>query len=170
MATSDIQNLIVQQANAQGVPSSIALAVAQIESAFNPSAVSPVGAQGVFQLMPGTAAQLGVTDPFDPQQNIAGGIAYLQQLYKKYGDWSTALAAYNWGPGNVDTKPSIPSSVTNYVNSVLGIAGSSAQVASIDTGVDSLGDLAPADPGGVNPLWIAGAAIGAGVLLVWALD
>jgi soluble lytic murein transglycosylase-like protein len=169
MATTDIQNLIIQQANAQGVPSSIALAVAQIESAFNPSAVSPVGAQGLFQLMPGTAAQLGVTDPFDPQQNATGGIAYLNQLYKKYGDWSTALAAYNWGPGNVDSKPSIPSSVTNYVNSVLGLAGTSATTVS-DTSVDSAGDLAPTDSGTINPLWIAGAAIAGGVLLVWALD
>lgn len=82
---------------------------------------SSAGAIGIMQLMPGTASDEGV-NPYDPEQNFAGGEAYLQQLYAKYGDWPTALAAYNWGPGNVDNAlasgSGFPSSVQNYVASV----------------------------------------------------
>ena len=73
------------------------------ESAFNAKAVSSAGAQGLMQLMPDTAAQLGATDPFDPEQNIMAGTRYLRQLLDHYdGDLDHALAAYNWGMGNVD--------------------------------------------------------------------
>lgn len=65
-------------------------------------AVSRAGAQGVMQLMPGTAKHLGVTNPFDPKQNIQGGVKYLAQLYDKFQDPKLALAAYNYGPGNVN--------------------------------------------------------------------
>lgn len=77
-------------------------AVARAESGLNNKAVSPVGAQGIMQLMPDTAKGLGVTDAFDPTQNIMGGSKYLSQLLKKYKQPETALAAYNWGPGKVD--------------------------------------------------------------------
>lgn len=125
LASSSIQNTIVNAANANGVPPALALAVAQQESSFNPGAVSPAGAQGLFQLMPATAASLGVTDPFDAAQSAQGGTAYLAQLYAQFGNWGTALAAYNWGPGNVSAygAAAAPASTQAYVSSALSAAG-----------------------------------------------
>ena len=85
----------------------IAAAVARAESgnrqtdANGNTIIGKAGEVGVMQLMPSTAAQLGV-DPYDEAQNRAGGARYLQQFYDKYGNWYDALAAYNWGPGHVD--------------------------------------------------------------------
>lgn len=83
-------------------PPSLVKAVIQVESAGKPKAVSSKGAAGLMQLMPATAKQLGVADRFDPEQNVEGGSRYLQQMLNKYGKTDIALAAYNWGPGNVD--------------------------------------------------------------------
>lgn len=83
-------------------PPSLVKAVIQVESAGKPDAVSPKGAGGLMQIMPATAKQLGVADRFDPKQNVEGGSRYLQQMLDKYGKTDIALAAYNWGPGNVD--------------------------------------------------------------------
>src|SRR5579864_3588444 len=101
--TIDLTQAIINEANYQGVPPSIALSVATVESGIQQwtangnLVVSSAGAIGVMQLMPATADQLGV-DPTDPLQNIQGGISYLAQMYQQFGDWSLALAAYNWGP------------------------------------------------------------------------
>jgi soluble lytic murein transglycosylase-like protein len=85
------------------------LALVQVESAFQPRAVSPKGARGLTQLMPGTARELGVQDAFDPQQNLDGGARYLRQLLTRYGgDVKRALAAYNAGPGAVDRHRGVP--------------------------------------------------------------
>jgi soluble lytic murein transglycosylase-like protein len=80
-----------------------------VESCFDPRAVSPVGAQGLMQLMPNTAAELGVTDPFSPEANLRGGIAYLAELMRRFDNHlERALAAYNAGPGAVVSHNGIP--------------------------------------------------------------
>src|SRR5271167_3758082 len=94
---ANVPTLIVQAAQKYGVPPNLALEVANAESRMNQDAVSPTGAIGVMQLMPGTAAGLGV-DPTDVTQNINGGVQYLAQLLAQFGgNISAALAAYNWG-------------------------------------------------------------------------
>lgn len=99
-AKPDIPTLIDKSAKDEGVPPSLLQAQARQESKLDPDAVSPKGAQGVMQLMPKTADALGV-DPTDPEQNIAGGAAYMHQLHRHFGHWDRALAAYNWGPDRV---------------------------------------------------------------------
>lgn len=83
-------------------------AILIVESAYRPDAVSSAGAQGLAQLMPGTARDLGVDDPFDPQQNVAGGGAYIASMLERYRDVRLALAAYNAGPGRVDRLGRVP--------------------------------------------------------------
>lgn len=83
-------------------PPDLVKAVIEVESAGKPKAVSSKGAAGLMQLMPATAKDLGVEDRFDPEQNIEGGSRYLQQMISKYGETDIALAAYNWGPSNID--------------------------------------------------------------------
>lgn len=104
------------------VPVELLKAIGKAESDFNPNAVSRCGAQGVMQLMPATAASLGVTDAFDPEQNIMGGSKYIADLLKKYdGDTRLALAAYNAGMGNVKKYGGIPpfEETQNYVVKVM---------------------------------------------------
>lgn len=86
-----------------GVSKNLINAIIAQESGGNPNAVSSAGAQGLMQLMPATAKSLGVTNSFDPEQNIMGGTKYISQMMDKYdGDTVTALTAYNRGPGTVD--------------------------------------------------------------------
>jgi len=188
----NLSDLIIQEANAQGIDPGIALAVARTESgvcqwAPDGSAVtSSTGAIGVMQLEPGTAAQLGV-DPFDVNQNIRGGVAYLKQLYQKYGNWSDALAAYNWGPGKMDnallTATAIPGQVLNYVRGILGIgtvynAGLNTirenQADQVDLGPEiSAGDILSSVDGtpAMNVNLVACLALGGFALaLVWLRD
>lgn len=94
-------------ARKHGVPEDLFLRLVQQESGWNPGAVSPKGATGLAQLMPGTAELLRV-DINDPKQNLEGGARYLRRMYDKYGNWKLALAAYNAGPGAVDEHNGIP--------------------------------------------------------------
>jgi soluble lytic murein transglycosylase-like protein len=92
-------DLVVEHARAQGIRPDLVRAVIQVESGYNPYARSSKGAMGLMQLMPATAAALGVTRPYDPEQNIRGGVTYLRQLLERYdNNEELALAAYNAGP------------------------------------------------------------------------
>jgi hypothetical protein len=98
-------------------------AIAKVESNYNPRAVSPKGALGVMQLIPSTARLVGVSDPFDPRENIHGGARYLKYLLDKFGDLTLALAAYNAGPKAVEAYGGIPpyAETQRYVRSVLSL-------------------------------------------------
>jgi soluble lytic murein transglycosylase-like protein len=141
MSSIDYTASITQVANNLGVDPALALAVANQESGMNPNALGPVTssgqrAVGLFQLLPSTAAGLGV-DPNDPLQNIQGGVEYLSNLLNEYnGDVSLALAAYNAGPGNVAKYGGIPPfpETQNYVASILASLGLSND--SSDSGSD----------------------------------
>jgi hypothetical protein len=92
------------------------------ESGFNPHAVSPKGAQGLMQLMPGTADLMGVQNPFDPEQNIAGGVGYLRLCLDRFGQSvPLAVAAYNAGPARVAKSQGVPSipETQNFVKNVM---------------------------------------------------
>jgi len=100
---SGFDDIITSASSQHGVDPKYIRAVIKSESNFDPKAVSPVGAKGLMQLMDPTARDLGVTDSFDPQQNVMGGTKYLAQNLKRYGgDPLKAAAAYNAGPGNID--------------------------------------------------------------------
>jgi soluble lytic murein transglycosylase-like protein len=100
----EIRLLLHQLATNHKIPPSLVLAVAEAESGFMPVRISPAGAMGLMQLMPETASDLGVGDPYDARQNASGGVRYLAQLYSRYqGDICRVAAAYNAGHGNVRT-------------------------------------------------------------------
>jgi soluble lytic murein transglycosylase-like protein len=116
----DFESIIQEAGQRYRVDPGLIRAVMQAESGGNPLAVSRTGARGLMQLMPETASELGVTNPFDPTQNIMGGTSYLRRLLDRYrGDVKLALAAYNWGMGNLERHPeAMPRETKNFVAAV----------------------------------------------------
>jgi soluble lytic murein transglycosylase-like protein len=108
-AGGDLREIAASAARRHGLDPELVVAVVSVESGFRPAAVSPKGAQGLMQLMPRTAASLGVEDAFDPAQNLDGGARHLGQLLTLYGgDVARALAAYNAGEGAVQRHGGVP--------------------------------------------------------------
>lgn len=117
----NVQEIVARASERYGVDSALIKAVIKAESNFNPSAVSRAGAQGLMQLMPSTARGLGVNDSFNPEQNVMAGTRFLKDMINRYhGNIDSALAAYNWGPGNVDRKgtSSLPQETREYLAKV----------------------------------------------------
>lgn len=113
--------IIVNEAHARNLDPVLVKSVIWVESCFDQHAVSRVGAHGLMQLMPATAAELGVTDRFDPEQNIRGGVTYLARMLERFDDdLDLALAAYNAGPGAVARHNGIPPfpETRNYIKRV----------------------------------------------------
>jgi len=117
LSSSWLDPIMAKASKRYGVDVSLIKAVIKAESDFNPQAVSHAGARGLMQLMPATARSLGVSDSFDPEQNVMGGTRFLSDMLKRYnGNVDSALAAYNWGPGNVDKRPDhLPRETRDYL-------------------------------------------------------
>ena len=123
--SGEYESLIDQAAARNGLDPAVLHGLIQQESGFDPSATSSAGASGLTQLMPGTAASLGVANPLDPAESIEGGARYLGQLTAEFGgNTEEALAAYNAGPGAVQQYGGIPpyAETQSYVSKVLGDA------------------------------------------------
>jgi soluble lytic murein transglycosylase-like protein len=109
MDLARLNSIVAVQSRAHGVPPSLIRAVITQESGGDPSAISSAGAMGLMQLMPGTASAYGVANPFNPDENIAGGVSYLHDLLQRYhGNVTLALAAYNAGSGAVAKYRGVP--------------------------------------------------------------
>jgi soluble lytic murein transglycosylase-like protein len=119
-APVNIPEIVEEAARANQVDPLLVHSIIQVESNYNPYAVSPRGAQGLMQLMPGTAWELGVGNSFDARQNIEAGVRYLKYLQDLYKDDRLALAAYNAGPAAVEKYKSVPpyAETQNYVKRV----------------------------------------------------
>lgn len=123
VTAAQVKPIIDREAGKQKIDPKLVQAVVEVESAYSPCAVSPVGALGLMQLMPSTAESLQVADPFDPSQNITAGTQFLKQMLDRYGgDLAKALAAYNAGPTKVDAAGGIPAipETQEYVRKIMG--------------------------------------------------
>jgi soluble lytic murein transglycosylase-like protein len=174
--TADILNLLNEAAARYGVPADLVIAQASQESGGNQYdshgnvLTSSAGAMGVMQLMPATAADLGV-DATDAAQNIDGGVRYLSQLLKQFnGDTQLALAAYNWGPGHVARNGlnNWPTETVNYVSSILAKIGSAISGAVEDVTGPSSPPIDGGSSGGPGTGGLLAMAI-VGGLVLWAL-
>lgn len=122
----ELGRLVEEASHREGITPDLLRAVIEQESAYLPCAISPKGARGLMQLMPGTAADLGVADPFDARQNVDGGARFLGQLLERYGgNLVLALAAYNAGPATVDAAGGVPliPETAKYVSAILARLG-----------------------------------------------
>jgi soluble lytic murein transglycosylase-like protein len=121
LPASEMKPIIDDAARKEGLSPDLLYNVARQESGFRPCAVSPKGALGVMQLMPATARQLGVEDPFDPRESVDAGAKLLKTLLNTYGSLPLALGAYNAGPNRIDQAGGLPDidETTNYVMKIL---------------------------------------------------
>jgi len=119
-----IDKAVEDAAKKYGVDKKLIMSVIKQESDFDPNSTSGVGAEGLMQLMPSTARELGVTNPYDVEQNVDGGTKYLKELLDMFGNTKLAVAAYNAGPGAVKSSggniSALPNETKNYVSKVLG--------------------------------------------------
>lgn len=136
----DLASIFEEASVSYGVSKELLMSIARAESGFSSTAVSSAGAVGIMQLMPATAASLGVSNSYDPRENIMGGAKLISQLLTKYnGDTSLALAAYNSGSANVDKYGGIPpfAETQNYVQKVLNYLNGSFTTVSQSSSDDS---------------------------------
>lgn len=121
ISRADLQDLIARHADRHRLSRRLVQAVIQVESGYNPRARSHKGAMGLMQLMPATAQELRVSDPYDPEENVRGGTDYLRSMLDRFGDLQLALAAYNAGPTAVQRYRGIPpyKETQRYVQRVL---------------------------------------------------
>lgn len=188
VTVAEVQQLVVDAASRYGVDPQLALAVARAESNFNQDAISWAGAIGVMQLMPQTAADLGV-NPYDLEENIDGGVRYLRDQLRTFGDVALALAAYNWGPGRVaDALDAFgdqwlahaPAETRDYVARIAGVTAppppDTREIPAYESAalygavppfeLVSAGASPPAAPGSF-PAWMVLAGVGAVAFMVW---
>lgn len=121
--SDELNSYFKEASNLYGIESKLLKAIARTESNFNPNCTSSAGAMGIMQMMPETAKNCGVSDPYNARESILGGANYFSQMLNRYnGNIALALAAYNAGPGNVDKYNGIPpfEETQNYVQKVLG--------------------------------------------------
>lgn len=119
---NQIKEMISKIAKKHGIDEKLVNAVIKQESGYNPKAKSSAGALGLMQLMPSTAKLMGVSDPYNPVQNVEGGVKYLKNMIERYnGNIILGLAAYNAGPGNVDKYDGVPpfKETQNYVKNIM---------------------------------------------------
>lgn len=122
VSVADIKKIVSRYSQMNRVPSSLVNAVINAESSYNPRAVSKKGAMGLMQLMPDTVRDLGIGDPFEPEDNIRGGVSVLKRLLDKYNwDYKKALSAYNAGENAVDRNGGNPPyrETADYVRKVI---------------------------------------------------
>lgn len=132
VSPANLDALIEEAAARHQVDANLVRAVVKVESNFNPNAISPKGAMGLMQLMPQTARQLNVSNPFDPQQNVDAGVRHLKSLLEtNSGDVARSLAAYNAGQGAVQRNNGIPpyAETRNYVRQITHLYSSSSGTA-----------------------------------------
>ncbi|MCB1490333.1 MAG: lytic transglycosylase domain-containing protein [Rhodobiaceae bacterium] len=144
-ATVRLCGLLDGAADTHGVPREFFTRLIWTESRFNPNAISPKGAQGIAQFMPGTAVERGLNDPFDPEQALPASAHFLRDLHDQFGNWGLAAAGYNAGPDRVrtwlDGASGLPLETQNFVVSITGQTAESWSAAGI--GADS--DAEPKD-------------------------